>query len=378
MNKEQEILEVGKGAIQSPEDYRYVNVEHLAGAAPAAVTFPPSFHIDYSKVPDLYQRKIGACTAHAAVEVVTKREHRLTGAVKKYSPRFPYTMSKIEDGLVDKTEQGTFPVMPLKMGVKYGFATETTMPNDTTLSFDEYIYHRNITNIPQAAFAEASENRIPGYAQVGKFYSVSEAQLKQALINSQDGVKTCLPVGTEWWTAADGRVSWAAGDILPIRKMVTLVSGHDIVVTGWDMEGVRCKVYFRNHWSIDWANQDNGWFYLDDHTLTEAWMVSEIPDPLLAIIRSLPNQNTFHYTWLKDMAPKDQGIDITMLQIALKIMGTFPFTQQVTAYFGEITRGAVIEFQKKYAVASASEIVAAAGKVGPKTRAALNKIFTQK
>ena len=55
---------MGTGALQSPYDYRYINLEHIAGAIPA--TLPDNYHIDYSQVPDINQRKIGACTAHAA------------------------------------------------------------------------------------------------------------------------------------------------------------------------------------------------------------------------------------------------------------------------------------------------------------------------
>lgn len=373
---------VGAGALQSPVDYRYINLEHLAGATPETTSFPPQFHIDYSGVDDYYQRRIGACTNHAFVEIALKRSIRKGNKIVP-SPRFLYTLSKINDAVVDKTEQGTYPVMPFKMAVRFGIATVATVPNETTLSFDEYIYGRSIANVPQTAFDEADQNRIiPGYVQVGGFSNVQENHLKQALMSEggQDGVSICLPVGTEWYTSADGRVSWASADILPIRKVVAQNGAHEVTVTGWDTEeGTgRMKVYFRNHWSTAWADGDNGWFYLDQHTITEAWMVSEIPDAILAVVKALPNQAAFNYTWGQNLNVGSRGADVTNLQIAMKILGSFPLTQAVTDYYGNITRGAVMDFQRRYKVASEADIIAANGALGPKTRTSLNNIFSRK
>ena len=374
---EKDMSNQGTGALESPHDYRYVNMEHLAGAAPE--TTPTSFHIDFSNVPDLYQRKIGACTTHAAAEMRIAREIRLKGQLKRYSPRFTYAMAKTTDGL-PADEQGTYTVMPFKIGVKFGFATEDTVPNDTTLDFNAYVYNRDIRKIPEAAFKEAADNRIPGYVQIGSFNAITESQIKQGLMHSLDGVKTCLPVGKEWYTAKNGQSSWLSKDILPIRKCIDPVSGHDIVITGWELETNtgRTKIFFRNHWSLQWADQDNGWFYLDDHQLREAWVISDIPDPILAIIKSLPAEKDFSYTWKTDIAPGTQHPDVRNLQIALKIIGTFPFPQPVTDYFGNITRSAVMDFQTQYKVASPAEIAAAGGKLGPKTREVLNKMFSHK
>lgn len=371
---------VGKGAIQSPEDYRYVKLEHLAGAAPEASSFPASFHIDFSQVPDIYQRQIGECTNAGFAEIRMHREIRLNSQNLTFSERFTYALSKMRDGLADKANQGTFPNMPFKIGVAYGIPTVATCAADTTLDFESYIFNRTAPSIPTAAYTEADKYRIPGYAQIGGFNAVSEAQLKQGLTQSQDGVAICLQIGNEWWTAKDGRTSWASADILPIRKSVAPVSGHVVTATGWETEAGtnRCKLFFRNHWSKGWADNDNGWFYLDEHPLSEAWMISEIPDALLAIVKSLPAQKDFSYTWANVMNPGDNNADVQNLQIALKIAGAFPFNQPVTQYFGNITRAAVMQFQTTYGVASAAEIQSANGKVGPKTLDALNKMFGHK
>lgn len=369
------------GAIKSPEDYRYINLEHIAGAAP--VTFPDSYHIEYTAVPDVYQRKIGACTAHTPAEVAMHRVQRLGGSLKRYSPRFLYAMSKITDGIpASEGDCGTYCVQPFKVAMQYGIATEDTCPNDTTLSFDSYIYNRDPDNVGSAVFADADANRIfPGYVQVGKSGNVQLSDLKHGLMSGLDGVSLTLPVGAEWWTKADGTGSWASSDILPIRKMVVEVSGHAITITGWEDESGtgRTKIFFRNHWSTAWADGDNGWFYFDDHSgIIEAWMPSEIPDALLAIVKSLPARANFTPEFTTDIEIGAKGTDVQNLQITLKILGAFPFNQSVTSFFGPITAKAVMDFQKEYNVADAATIAAAGGRVGPLTRTTLNNLMARK
>ena len=48
------MINPGAGALRSPEDYRQITQQMLAGAAPDVSAFPRRFHIDYSQVPDVY------------------------------------------------------------------------------------------------------------------------------------------------------------------------------------------------------------------------------------------------------------------------------------------------------------------------------------
>ena len=389
MDQTQEMQQFARGgALRSLQDYRQVTLAHIAGAAPKITNY--NFHItDFDKVPDVFQRQIGACQNHSYAEVHMHREFRLTGVMPTLSPRFPYTMCKIEDGIVD---QGTYTNMPFKIGVKYGVATDAVLPNDTTLSYDAYTFNRSIQNIPQAAFTDADKHRIPGYVQVGDYANgVTADQLYQALQREPDGIVIQIALGAEWYTDAQGNTTWQGSKLIPIRKVVSAIDDHDITLIGMETEAGtgRIKCFFRNHWSKAWASTsgipngtqpqdtdgDKGWFYFDQHPIVDAFMPSEIPDALLAIIKSLPAQKDFSHTWSTDLAVGMSGPDVQALQIALKIVGTFPFTQPVTNYFGPITANAVKQFQLEYKVASAASIAAAQGNVGPSTRAALNKIF---
>ena len=73
-----------------------------------------------------------------------------------------------------------------------------------------------------------------------------------------------------------------------------------------------------------------------------------------------------------------RSAEVAILQDALKIDGVFSLKVNSTGYFGEITRKAVIDFQRKHKVADEAEIIAANGRVGKKTLAKLNEIFNRK
>lgn len=395
MEPQTNTLAIG-GARKSPIDYRQIKLEHIAGAAPE-VTAPLNIMIDYSKIPALFQRQIGACQNHAFVEILMHRELRLTGAVTLLSPRFPYTMCKVEDGIPVDQDQGTYTNMPFKMAVKYGVASDAVVPNDTTLGIDAYVYNLTVAQMPPEAFTDADKHRIPGYVQVGSTDNVTLADLAQALQREPDGVEIQIALGTEFYTSQYGIVipkgqsSWARADITPIAKCVSPIDDHDITVTGLQTDAAsgRTKVFFRNHWSTSWSSTsgdlggtrpvdtDGGdsWFWFDDHTIVEAWIPSEIPDALLALVKSLPNAADFHHTFTKDLTPGMTDPDVMQLQIALKIIGTFPFNQSVTTYFGKNTAEAVMAWQTQENVATPAQIAAAAGSVGPKSLATLNKMF---
>lgn len=68
--------------------------------------------------------------------------------------------------------------------------------------------------------------------------------------------------------------------------------------------------------------------------------------------------------------------DVKHLQKILKFEGLFPSNTAITGYYGSITARAVLQWQKKYKIASDSELDNLRGQiVGPKTRAMLNALY---
>lgn len=66
--------------------------------------------------------------------------------------------------------------------------------------------------------------------------------------------------------------------------------------------------------------------------------------------------------------------DVVALQDCLKFEGLFPFNTESTGYYGIVTKRAVGSFQAKYDIARVGD--AGYGRVGPKTRAKLNQIYS--
>jgi peptidoglycan hydrolase-like protein with peptidoglycan-binding domain len=99
---------------------------------------------------------------------------------------------------------------------------------------------------------------------------------------------------------------------------------------------------------------------------------------MLEQIPSLPKPDAFKYEFKNVLSFGMSNAEVKILQRALQIDGVFPSTQPCTNYYGPITATAVVEFQKKYKVASLWEILLLRGRrVGPKTLAKLNELFNK-
>ncbi len=69
-------------------------------------------------------------------------------------------------------------------------------------------------------------------------------------------------------------------------------------------------------------------------------------DPTPYLSGKFANQNNFKF--LNNMSMGDENEDVRQLQLKLQRLGYFPIKQVATGFFGQITRDAVFEFQKKY------------------------------
>ena len=80
------------------------------------------------------------------------------------------------------------------------------------------------------------------------------------------------------------------------------------------------------------------------------------------------------HTFMVDLQLGDQSTEVVALQDCLKADGVFPINAESTGYFGPITQTAVQKFQVKHGVIAVGE--PGYGRVGPRTRATLNSIFS--
>lgn len=344
------------GGVKSPPDSRDYK---LAAVSAMPEVFPESYFIDISKLPIWYQRKIGACVGHAWAKSQQYSELADVGKLFPLSARFVYALSKSKDGYLG---EGTYPRIAAKVLQDYGCCTEDLLQNDTNLSHADYI---NLNAISASAYIEGMKHRIANYA----FSDTSIEGIQHAIFHAGEngeGVVMLVQVGKEWWTDKDGNISWNKDKILPIKPPAVVTSGHEIYPYGWDKLDGRVRVHFINSWSADWADGGKGWFFYDEYS----------PN-ILEIMTSVDLPSEFVHAFNIDMKFGDKNNEVQALQLALQLDGEFPASQTATGYYGELTRQAVLAFQKKYSVASLWEIYWLRGtKCGPKTRIQLNKLFS--
>lgn len=331
---------------ESPKDYRDIPLSDIAMAVP----IPDEYFVDTSKIPVTMQYKRGSCVAHATAKRKEKVEQNDTGVLIQFSPRFLYSIIKKEDG---NSEEGTAIRNGLKMLQKYGVCTEATYPSDfKDMSHTEFM---DYSKIPEKAFEEAKNYKDTSYAYVAP----EKDALKQAIMQSNDGVIARTIMSKNWWTAKDGRVTWSETDLMPLRPhdaSSPATGGHAIWLTGFKGD----RFYGRNSWSSQWGAKGDFYFDWEDYkkAITEAWVSIDIDNDKLEEIRNLP----VHQKITRTLVPGMIGDDVKRIQ---HVLGVKP----ETGYFGVLTTQAVINFQKKYGITPTAPVV------GPKTKAKLNEIF---
>jgi hypothetical protein len=351
------------GGNPSPKDYRDIP---LGQVVPQLVSYPDKYLVDISLLPVWYQRKIGACVGHACGKYKQSLDIPVTTPnILPLSARFLYAYAKALDGYEG---EGTYPRLVMKILKDVGCSTERTLPNDTTLDHEAYVFYRDINKIPKVAIEEASLNKIKSYASV----SMTKLGIQQACFSAR-GLSLLVKLDESWWSDKNG-VTWDKDRILPLCPPRNSVGGHQIYIYGYEVVGNDMKVFFLNSWSKDWADNGCGWFWLSEYqaSLVEGWTAVNIPDYLLEEVKNLPPVFSHHF--YRSINYGESNEEVKALQRALLIDGEFDYI--VTGYYGTITSAAVKAFQRKYQVASLAEINGLNGRsAGPKTRKKLNELF---
>lgn len=349
--------EINLGAINSEPDYRDAIASATVTEASATVVLPATFNTDLTQLgPVMMQGQQPSCVSHAWAMLMKLYWFRQTGEVVDFSPRFLDILSA-EAGI--PLDGGRRPRTVAKIALQYGCCTNASLPNNVNLPIAEY---RDVTQITQAAYAEAARYRIPGYVQI----NADPASIRQGIL-LYGAVSGLFSIGDEFWLP-----SWADSDIDPLRTPQVIVSGHELVLKGWADSTMNI---LRNHWSSAWANLGEAKYDQGKWApyISEAWAIAQIPQDTQDFLNTLPPQSEFHYEWNANLALGQVGMDIKFAQIALMILGNLPASSVPPAelgYFGPKTAVAVAKFQAAHGISPV-----AGNSIGPKTRAALNALF---
>lgn len=373
-------VQVAFGGIKSPRDHRDIPL----ATVPTTVPLPKTWFVDVTKLPVWNQKKNGSCTGHAGAKYKQKLEEIETGQIVNLSARFPYTLAKCQD---DYPGEGTYPRLIAKNFQKVGCATEDTVPNNSDLPHEDYVYKRIEANIPKAAFVEAKKYAINSYA----FPDVAVAdELKRAVIEG-NGAMLLMRVGKEWWYKKDySAPSWDKNEVVPLRAPQEIVSGHEVYLYGYEtLDNGRVKFYILNSWSVDWGDSGKAWFYHDEYKpfLDEAITFVDLPNDWLEALDKMPAAEDFKFNFgaLQRIGVGDRGDVVVALQTALMIDGQFSrelygglLRDKQLGYFkpNGVTQKALYDFQVKHRVAPMSELLAVQGRwAGSKTLIKLQTLY---
>jgi hypothetical protein len=230
----------------------------------------------------------------------------------------------------------------LKSLQKTGALDVTLMANNVDLSLDTYA-HPLITQVMKD---NAANHKISTYAFLS---DTSFDGLKRAIYQNK-AVILGIRVGSEFWTAPNGTISWDEADILPLRTPKVIVSGHYITAHSYDEN----YIYFANSFGPTWGRNGHGYFGKD--YLPFVGQCATAVDLLFS----------------KDLQSGMTDDDVHRLQIRLNENAATQValsgpgsTGNETNYFGGLTVAAVKKYQKLHNLP-------ATGYVGPLTRAALS------
>lgn len=130
-----------------------------------------------------------------------------------------------------------------------------------------------------------------------------------------------------------------------------------------------------NSWGSD--NGNKGWQWISEEYFTtyiQAYREYAVWSGWTHVFNANPVPPAFQHVFNTDIEFGQTGEEVRQLQAALQVEGQFPATVPVTGYFGNVTVQAVQKFQRKYNISGPGQ--GGFGRVGPKTRAKLNELFS--
>lgn len=333
------------GAQPSGPDSRDIHIATVQ----SPVAIPLTFKTNLNMFPILDQGNKGTCVWQSLRILRQYYHYKKTGDIQFFSARSGYILSKQQDGIPDT--QGTTPRSAAKVITTAGIATNTQVPDDNTLPYDQYIKYPLPTD-------QMVANRLSGYVSVPLDFQ----SIKQAIY--QNGVVTGINyVESKWFSG-----------IIQNFLSQYIIGSHQTIWYGYDAEGI----YARNSWGDGWTavlakvlGFPDGDFYFkwsdySDKTF-EVYAYMDIPQPILDHVKSL----SYHFN--NTMRYGQTSPDVLQLQNRLDKEGFWQAGIAKTGFYGAVTSGAVLAYQVAHKVDSIQNLEAIAGQIcGPKTIRSLN------
>lgn len=258
----------GTGAFPSPYDPRTVLFGAFGDVAEVAEATLVKGGNAYFREDLDDQSKVGICTSIHLTQKRTKATQVL------YSPDFFYLVQKkYIDGNWD---EGSSILSSLKVAKNFGFLPRDLWTHSTyadrKAGYAHYIKKlQAVSDKEILRLLTLCVDKIAGYAMV----NVSNSQaLAQAIENSVSGVSFRYDTDNNWYTDKNGKASWLAKDIDPIRPPDPPTSGHAITASEYDFTKSLMFTH-PNTWGMVWCNQGQCHIDYKNYRPTEAWIITK-------------------------------------------------------------------------------------------------------
>lgn len=340
------------GAVLNEPDNRDI---HIVAAVGVTASHPAKNITDISALPVENQLAHGSCVGQAEGKGAEHREYKESGVFTRLSKRDLYAQCKREDG--NPFGQGTQPRIAAKILTSRGIAKALLVVDDNTLPYLDYL----AVPITDEILTDASTYRAKGFA----------------FGYNLDDIKTAIDV--EGVMNATMQCDVSLWNTLPVKPSARQ-EYHRVLFYGYEDANNAgrpdTKIYYRNSWGEGWGNGGNGWFWYSEYAAFLFDMV---------VYTDMPNEVINHakkqaYIFASDLELGMTGTAVMELQkrlfkeLAADGLPCFRYpnatTPTFTNYFGTYTRDAVKRYQSKNGIAGL--FTPGYGRVGPKTRAALN------
>jgi len=305
----------GKGLIKSLTDYRDIS---LGSVKKEFAPLPETYKVPY--ILDIKDQGNKPTCVGETLSTIKEEKERREGNFINFDPEWIYNECKKIDGIPNV--KGTYFRIGLKVLQKTG-----AMPVEG---------------------GDPSRYRIGGYIRI----DCNIKSLKQAIYEFGAILVGFYGSNQGWKTAhirkpLIGEKQWAHATA---------------VAVGWDKDNIIAQ----NSWGDRWG--DKGRFYFNkDYLPFSAWaVVTDLPNNWKELLGEDKDKPTYRFD--NDLWRGLRNEEVKELQECLKFLGCFPDIK-CTTFFGDITRKAVINFQKRY------NIDPPYGYFGPLSRDKINELF---
>lgn len=323
-----------------------------------ATQIPEVYKTNYT-FPIYAQLHHQCCVCFATARQLEIWESKQGMPYRKISEAFIWIHAKKHDGL--PLSSGTYNIQGMKAVSQYGYVYSDEWDKSVNLTQEEYAKDDIPQNIKDLALT-----RKMNYASV---QTNSTQDWNKAIYTY--GATTCpIVLSKDWWTV-NGVYNYDVQDPIGSPKH-SLDYGHSMLAVGYD----NYDKIIVNSWGQNWSKDGLSKFSTLDYRphSTAYFFVSRLtPETPKPVQSTLPKVADFIYNpVLVNYGQRNENV--RNLQIALRLLGYITKDEFLTGFYGDQTKKAVLEFQRKYMIKYRLEVEKLRGtQVGNKTQLEIKK-----